>query len=75
MKKLSNPLELKVVFEVDDTGEVDIALSAHYSRECEYGSLGKKGIELELSSTEITQIKQFTKNVVLPKIKEHEGIV
>jgi len=74
MKELHNPLELKVVFEVDDAGEVDVALSAHYGTSCEYGDLGRKGVELELPPTETAQIKQFAKNVILPKIKEHEGI-
>ena len=69
MKKITFPCELKVDF--DEAGE--ITCSAHYGVEAE-GIGTRRGMELVLSSTQKTQIKNFAKNVVLPKIKEHEEI-
>lgn len=72
MKEIKFPCELKVEFgEVE--GEVEIIVSAHYG----IGSEGvemRRGMSLELSDEEQAQIKNFAKNVVLPKIKEKEGI-
>lgn len=69
MKEIKFPCELKVEF--DKVGEITV--SAHYG----IGSEGiemRRGMEPELSTAEETQIKNFASNVVLPKIKEHEGI-
>ena len=69
MKQIKFPCELKVDF--DEAGEITV--SAHYGIGSE-GVEGRRGIELTLSATEQTLVKNFAKNVVLPKIKEHEGI-
>lgn len=68
-KKIIFPCELKMNF--DEDGEISV--SAHYGIGSE-GIEGRRGMELELSAAETTQIKNFTKNVVLPKVKGHEGI-
>jgi len=70
MKSITFPCELKVDF--DEAGDIEV--SAHYGIVSE-GVEQRRGMELELSSTEISQIKNFAKDVVLPKIKEHEGIL
>lgn len=69
MKAIQFPCELKVEF--DGAGE--ITTSAHYGIASE-GVEMRRGMELVLSTTEKTQIKNFAKNVVLPKIKAHEEI-
>lgn len=68
-KKIIFPCELKVDF--DEVGEVTV--SAHYGIGSE-GIEGRRGMELELSQGETQQLKNFAKNIVLPKIKEHEEI-
>jgi len=69
MKKITFPCELKVDF--NEVGEITV--SAHYGVEAE-GVGTRRGMELVLSSAQEKQIKDFAKNVVLPKIKEHERI-
>lgn len=67
MKVIKYPCELKVEF--DEAGE--IITTAHYGIGSE-GIEARRGMELALSVGEKTQIKNFAKNVVLPKIKAHE---
>ena len=71
-KLLLNPMELKVDFEYDGT-EVTVNLSAHYGRNSE-GVSDRKGIPIILTTAQETTIKNFTKNVVIPQIKAHEGV-
>lgn len=47
--------------------------SAHYTVESE-GIEQKRGMPIEFSPTEETQIFNFLKNKVRPKINEHEGL-
>ncbi len=55
------------------TGEPVMQYSAHYTVESE-GVEQKRGMSLEFSPQEETQIFNFIKNVVFPKVKEHEEI-
>lgn len=68
-KKIVYPCELKVDF--DEVGEITV--SAHYGVESE-GVGTRRGMELKLSATEITLVKKFVSNVVVPKVLGREGI-
>lgn len=72
MKEIKFPCELKVEFE-EVEGKVGITVSAHYGVSSE-GIEMRRGMPLELSDEEQDMIKNFAKNVVLPKIKEYEVI-
>ena len=72
MKQIIFPCELKVDFE-EVEGEIKITVSAHYGIGSE-GIETRRGTNLDLSAEELTLIKNFTKNIVLPKIKEKEEI-
>jgi len=69
MKKVVFPCQLMVDF--DELGEV--TLSANYGVASEDVTQGRN-ISLELTTSQVNQIKKFAKDVVLPRIKEHEGI-
>ena len=47
--------------------------SAHYTVESE-GIEQRRGVSVEFSAQEETQIFNFLKNKVYPKINEHEGL-
>jgi len=70
-KQLENPFEIKIVI-TDKGTEVDV--SAHYGVSCEYGSLGRKGLPIELTATQEQKVVDLAKNVILPQIKENEGM-
>jgi len=71
-KLLLNPMELKIEFEYDGT-EIQVKLSAHYGRDSE-GVSDRKGMPITLTTTQETQIKNFTRSVVIPQINAQEGI-
>ncbi len=72
MKEIIFPCELNVLIEKVDE-EVQIRTLATYGVMSE-GVEQRRGMELELSSSEQTQIKSFAIDVVLREIKGQEGI-
>lgn len=72
-KELANPLQLVVDFEAVDA-DITVELSAHYKLTDEYGLEMRKGMPITLTPSQETNIKDFTKNVILPQIKSNEGI-
>ena len=70
-KELKNPFEIKIEINQDGT-EVDV--SAHYGMTCEYGTLGRKGLPIELTPTQEGKVVDLAKNIILPQIKDNEGM-
>lgn len=68
MKVVKGDFEFKVEW-VDG----EMLYSAHYVVESE-GVVQKRGMPVEFSPQEKTQVLNFVSNVVFPKVKEHEGI-
>lgn len=72
MKTVNEELTIILVLTKKDD-EIDVECGAHYETTCEYGSLGKKGAPIELTSAQRTAAKNFAQQVI-NKVKEHEGI-
>lgn len=70
-KRIKNPFEIKIIITEQGT---DIDVSAHYETACEYGSLGRKGLPIELTPAQEQKVVDFAKNIVLPQIKDNEGL-
>jgi len=74
-KKIKNPIEIKLVFEHGEmTWEIDP--SVHYGvGASEYPEFNhRKGMPIELTPAQETQIKNFAKDVVYPQILANESI-
>ena len=71
-KVLLNPMELRILFELEGS-DVSVRLKATYGRGSD-GVEDRRGILIDLTPTQETQIKNFTKNVVVPQIKAAEGL-
>ena len=70
-KQLENPFEIKIIITEQGT---DVDVSAHYGTTCEFGSLGRKGMPIELTPTQEAKVVDLAKNIILPQIKDNEGI-
>lgn len=51
----------------------EMICSAHYTVNTEYGDLPPRGMNIEFSTQEETQIKNFIMNVVRPKVEANES--
>lgn len=67
-KRIKNPVETRIV---EDDGTVKVSI--HYGTECEYGDLGRRGFEPQLTSAEQTAVEQVAARSK-ELAKEHEGI-
>lgn len=72
-KYLNDPMELRVVFSAQST-PVEVELSAHYTMACDHGLEMSRGVPIDLTPAQETAIKNFTREVILPTIKQNEGI-
>jgi len=70
-KRLENPFEIKIIITEQGT---DVDVSAHYGTSCEHGELGRKGIPIELTPAQEQKVVDLAKHIILPRIKEAEGI-
>ena len=67
-----NHAGIQVMIEKDDKEE--ISCSAHYEATCEYGGLGRRGLPIPLTKGQKQIVSNFIEQVIMPQVKEHEGV-
>jgi hypothetical protein len=72
-KQFVNPFILEVKIS-QDGGLTFESCTAHYGMSCEYGDLGRKGIDIELTPQQQDTIMSFIENTIVPVVISHEGM-